>query len=282
MFSVRSMRALARADNYVKALGGEALCLLLEEESDPPEYLLRKYEGLLLEGVILVPYRVIFDLAGRLDSECLKRLGERIRLLEAKISHSLAQTDFVPDAQLRGVGQPIVEIRRFVHSTFIDFTPATAAEMLGVRKSVFRSEQERTFLRAVSLRFPALCALPNYPLDQIIDLAAIRKRVGEKVWTYGKNCRVDTVLVLPDVGSPVAVFELDSGHHDKPAARVRDAMKNTIFGFLGLPVFRLRVESPNSMSVDEWFALLTEQVVPVLDMGPVMRRNAKLSSTTQL
>ena len=153
----------------------------------------------------------------------------------------------------------------------MDFTPRTAAEALGMRKSIFRSEQERAFVKALSLRFPALLALPNYPVDQVVELSLLREPLGEKVWSYGRHCRIDALLVLPDEGRPIAAFELDSEYHDLPEAQRRDDMKDAIFRRLGMPFFRLRVESPNSATIDEWYAILTDEVVPRLNFGRRLR-----------
>lgn len=79
------------------------------------------------------------------------------------------------------------------------------------------------------------------------------------------------MLVVPDEGDPIAAFELDSDYHDASAAVRRDRMKNHLFKVIGVPFFRLRVESPESMSTDEWYALLTDEVAPVLDVGPRIR-----------
>lgn len=276
-FKTPSLLALASGDNYVKALGGEALCLLLEEEAEPPEHLLSGYEALLLDGALLVPCSVVLDLATRLQSKALKLLGERLRLLEHRLSRAQPREP-LRGGQIENLKGPIIEVRRFVQSTFMEFTPRTAAETLGMRKSIFRSEQERAFLRALSLRFPALLALPNYPLDQVAELSSLRKPLGEKVWSYGMNCRIDALLVLPDEGRPVAAFELDSGYHDQPKARLRDEMKDAIFRLLGMPFFRLRIQSPHSATSDEWYAILTDEVVPRLDLGTrLFRRTASFS-----
>ncbi|HRP77299.1 MAG TPA: hypothetical protein PKZ27_16995 [Rhodocyclaceae bacterium] len=206
-FRAPALFALAKADNYLKALGGEALCLLLEEEANPPEHLLRSYEVLLLAGALLVPCNVVFKLAARLQSNTLQLLGERLRLLENRLSRLHAR-DPMPRVGREELVGPAIEVRRLVQSTFMEFTPRTAAEAAGMRRSIFRSEQERVFLKALALRFPALLALPNYPLDQIAELSRLRKTLGDKVWRYGKHCRLDALLVVPDEGNPVAAFEL--------------------------------------------------------------------------
>ena len=98
------------------------------------------------------------------------------------------------------------------------------------------------------------------------------------MWSYGKNCRIDALLVLPDEGRPVAAFELDSGYHDQPKARLRDEMKDAIFRLVGMPFFRLRIQSPHSATSDEWYAILTDEVVPRLDLGTrLFRRTASFS-----
>lgn len=268
-FRAPPLSALAKADNYLKALGGEALCLLLEEEQ-PPEHLLRAYETLLLDGALLVPCNAVFNLAARLHSKGLQLLGERLRLLENRLSRSQAREP-LSGVRTEDLAGPVLEIRRLVHSTFMEFTPRTAAETAGVRRSIFRSEQERAFLKALALRFPALLALPNYPLDQIAELSRLRKVLGDRVWSYGKQCRLDALLIVPDEGSPVAAFELDSSYHDRPDGRLRDGMKDAIFRLLGMPYFRLRVEAPSSITSDEWYAILTEEVVPRLDLGRRLR-----------
>lgn len=140
----------------------------------------------------------------------------------------------------------------------------------GIRRSVFRSQQERTFTRALSLRFPGLQALPNYPLDQIVELERLGT-IDTDTLRFGRNCRLDAVLIIPDEGDPVAVFELDSHVHDQPGTVARDKMKNCLMAATGLPFFRLRVDSPESMTCDEWYAVLTDQVLPHLDLGNRIR-----------
>jgi len=113
-------------------------------------------------------------------------------------------------------------------------------------------------------------ALPNYPLDQIVDLDRIQD-IDPKTLRYAHACRLDAILVVPDEGDPVAAFELDSRHHDLPAIASRDALKNSLVAATGLPFFRLRTDSPESISIDEWYALLSDQVLPLLDLGARIR-----------
>ena len=233
------LQALAKVDNYVKALGGEGLCLLLESDEQPPKPLLRAYETFLLAGMLLAPHDIILELAARLKSKSLQLLGERNRLLENRLLRTQTRQPS-PRSSHDDLKGPVVEMRRFVQSTFMEFGPLSAAETAGRRRSVFRSDQERTFLQALILRFPAFMALPNYPLDQVADVSNMRHLLGEKVWAYGRQCRLDAVLVVPGDGRPVAAFELDSAYHDDPKVQVRDEMKNAIFRLLGMPFCAFR------------------------------------------
>ena len=85
-------------------------------------------------------------------------------------------------------------------------------------------------------------------------------------------------LHVPDEGDPVAAFELDSSYHDRPEIKSRDEMKNAIFGLVGLPFFRLRADSPETMTTDDWYAFLTDEVAPNIDVG---RRLRTRSSATK-
>lgn len=147
----------------------------------------------------------------------------------------------------------------------------TASDALGIKRSVFRSEQERTFLQALALRFPGLHAFPNYPLDQLADFDKLGNLLDDETLEYGKRCRVDAVLVVPGEGDPVAAFELDSRLHDEPTQARRDRLRNRLFRIIQIPFFRLRAEQCHSVGVDEWYALLTDEVAEKIDCGRRIR-----------
>lgn len=260
----------AKIDDYIKALGGESLCVVMEEVAEPPEHVLLTYQELLLEGLLLVPSSVVLELASRLNSNDLVLLGQRIKLQEERRSRSVHREPR-PREFSEALSAPVIEIRRSVQSTYYAFSPQSTIEALGRRRSVFRSEQERSFQKALSLRFPALLALPNYPIDGIAELSCLRKSLGERVWSYARNARIDALLVMPDEGFPVAAFELDSRYHDQPETMQRDEMKDAIFRLLAIPFFRLRIESPNSATCDDWYAILTDEVATRLDLGHRLR-----------
>lgn len=256
-------------DDFRRALGGEGLCLFMADGSGQRRDWSTRYANLLLDRVIEAPHGVILQLATLLDSAALLELAQHE---EGKRNRtcgygSTGQRGEPPSGKTR---QAILQVKRVVQIMQMFLGDGQFSDATGICRSVFRSPQERTFLRALSLRFPGLLALPNYPLDQIVAL----DRVGEidaETLRYARNCRLDAVLIVPDEGDPVAVFELDSRYHDQPGNAGRDAMKNSLIAATGLPYFRLRAESPESMSTDEWYALLSDRVLPHIDLGSRIR-----------
>ena len=271
------VQVFRKNDDYLKALAGEALCLLLEAPQAAEE-LLREYERLLLGTEISAPYSTVLGLAERLSSNSLHAIARTLRDEDRRWPARRQHRNRKQQEPAKALSEPVIEVRRVVSSTLMRFGDPNASDAMGIRRSVFRSSQERSFLKALSLRFPALLALPNYPLDQMIEFSRLRELVGKSTWAYAKNCRVDAVLVVPDEGDPVAAFELDSSYHDRPEIKSRDEMKNAIFGLVGLPFFRLRADSPETMTTDDWYAFLTDEVAPNIDVG---RRLRTRSSATK-
>ncbi len=69
----------------------------------------------------------------------------------------------------------------------------------------------------------------------------------------------------------VDLFFRSGAIHDQLENAERDQMKNSLIAATGLPFFRLRAETPDSMSTDEWYALLSDQVLPHLDLAKRIR-----------
>jgi len=258
--------AMHANDDYLGALGGEGLCLLLESASPPPNILAlgECYAEMLLSKAIVAPKETIDRLASILASDALVELSKTIgkqqaRLTGHAINHASGNTNTT-----------VLQVRRVAHIMKMVMGDGRYSDASGICRSIFRSEQERTFHRALSLRFPGLIALPNYPLDQIVDLDRV-EGIGNDLARYGRLCRLDAVLVVPDEGDPVAAFELDSRQHDHLRDSRRDEKKNKLMAASGLQFFRLRVESPESISVDEWYALLSDEVLPQFELGNRIR-----------
>ena len=254
-----------RNDQYLKALGGEGLCLLFERGAKPSLEHATRYAELITDGLVAVPSEFVDQLVVLLQPE-LPDLASNLRSSIQPSASSTGETNLAAQSPDRAV----LKVRRVVQFMHMFLGDENQSDSLGVRRSIFRSQQERRFLRALTLRFPGLLALPNYPLDQIIDLNRIAID-DARTQRYGRRCRLDAILVIPDEGDPVAAFELDSDLHDRIITTDRDVMKNRLLAATGLPFFRLRAESPQSMTTDEWYALLTDEVFPFLDPGRRIR-----------
>ena len=251
--------------DYLRALGGEGLYVLLHAER--ASVLLGTYASLLLAGRIHAPTNVVLALNRRMPSADLVALADSLMSAEEKFPEGDRRRSDVSSA-----GEPApIQVRRVIQILDMGFASYAASDALGLRRSVFRSEQEKTFLQALTLRFPGLHAFPNYPLDQFADFDKLRSLLDQETLHYGMRCRVDAVLVVPGEGDPVAAFELDSRLHDEPAKARRDLLRNRLFRVLQIPFFRLRAENNMSVGVDEWYALLTDEVADKIDCGRRLR-----------
>ncbi len=172
--------------------------------------------------------------------------------------------------KLHGVRE-VVQLKRVVQLSWFGVAGFEASDAFEIRRSVFRSPQERAFARVLSLRFPGLVALPNYPLDQIANLDRLKPQVSPEAWKYGRMCRLDAVLVTPLEGDPIAAFELDSRDHDRPDAARRDKHKADLLTAARIPLIRLRSDAPLATAVDEWYSILTDEVLDKIDCGERVR-----------
>ena len=69
---------LAADRDFLRALAGEGLCILLKEK-DPSRRLMQRYGDLLLAGLVHAPVETVCDLANRLRSSRLLEVAARLR-----------------------------------------------------------------------------------------------------------------------------------------------------------------------------------------------------------
>lgn len=196
---------------------------------------------------------------------------EHLAIQLAKLSRELRQRQRREQYGDFDQSTTVVRTKRVVQLSWFGFAGWQSSDAFEIRRSVFKSPQERTFTRALRERFPQLVPLPNYPLDQICDLARLRKTVGEDVWRYGLLCRLDAVLITPIEGDPIAAFELDSRLHDDPEQQRRDGWKDRLLALANVPLYRLRSEDPQATTAEEWYQLLTEEVAHKVNVADRMR-----------
>lgn len=165
----------------------------------------------------------------------------------------------------------ILQTKRVVQLSWFGFAGFRASDAFEVRRSIYSSRQEREFSNAARLRFPGLVVIPNYPLRQIVDMDKLKQILPDEVVRYGFGCLIDTVLVTPHEGDPIAAFELDSRFHDNLTKQQQDRWKEELLKTANIAFFRLRSEDPAATSIDEWYSLLTDEVVERIDCGTRIR-----------
>lgn len=234
----------------LRSVAGHAFAALLDMARPDPELLLwfaSHYDAGHIE-----PNKELAERLARLSRETKKR-----RAYEVGASPPQAGT--------------VIQTRRVVQLSWFGVAGWQASEACRIKRSVFRSPQERTFMSALRLRFPHMDAFPNYPLDQLCELDRLRPMVASEIWRYALHCRLDAVLVSPADGEPVAVFELDSGFHDDPDQKKRDGWRNQLLMAASIPFYRLRSDDPSATSVDDWYQLLTNEVAHSVNVGDRLR-----------
>lgn len=241
--------------DFLKALGGDGLCLALAGEV--PIQLLRDYAELLLTKTVTAPVEAIRGLAKRTRSD---RLGELADDME------VSQTPFVPDYTPR---KSTIEMKRVYQVLHIGHEDTSVTDKLGFKRSVFRTPYERAFLQALILRFPGLHAFPNYPLDQLADFERLQGILDAETIDFGLQYRLDALLVIPGEGDPVAAFELSIPGKQRSDRHLR--LQNRIFRAIELSLFRLSAEHDSAIGVADWYALLTDEVLSKVDCGKRLR-----------
>jgi hypothetical protein len=249
-FDLSLQRATAEEREALRAVGAAAFESLLQEPTPDPEVCL--WFGRHLERGSVA-------------------LTEKIAALIARHERRRSQ-DAERRRHMRLEPKPVViEMKRVVQLSWFNTAGFQASDAFEIRRSVYRSNQERRFARALLARFPGFVPLPNYPLDQIVDLDRLKMHVSEDAWRYGRFCRLDAVLVTPVDGDPIAAFELDSTYHDDPLVQANDRLKETLLAAARIQLFRLRTDDPEATSVDEWYSLLTDEVLERIDIGERLR-----------
>ena len=132
--------------------------------------------------------------------------------------------------------------------------------MARIKRTVYRSPKERNFHRAVQLRYRGLFVIPNYPLASAMNSDWIRHFVPRRTFRLYLSSILDFLLVTPREGDPIIAFELDSNFHDSVEVRKRDKMKNELLKLADISLARLRTENSESMTIDDWYAALSDQV----------------------
>ena len=215
------------------------------------------------------------------DNDILQSINERIdqALLDCKNSISLpasrlplyAQEAIEPakpqHVQVQQRPHEFVHMERVVICSTFTFGFYGMSDTFNFKKNLCASSQEREFLKAVRQYFPSLRVYPNLPLRNFIDLDAMNNFADDQIRRFCWSSQVDALLCTEDE-DPIAGIELDSMHHDDPAAAARDAMKDKLFAIAGVPLVRIRAEDTSNVRAEDFYELLLAQSEALGELRP--------------
>lgn len=115
--------------------------------------------------------------------------------------------------------------------------------------SIFKSNQEYTFYRALREVYQGYYVFPNVALSALIDLSAINSSLSKEDKEYFLRALVDFVIIDQENGyKPIKFIELDSVFHDTEKQKNKDLQKDKIIALAGHKLFRVR---PNGKTTSE-------------------------------
>lgn len=206
------------------------------------------HEGQILEKLLLM------DRSGRIDLDAARREDIVLRLVrmhEAEPVLAASYARFLPDhplcrsileasgpaetSRLSAAGAPVA-VQRIGRRP-----PVDESDLPDGLRSLYRSDMERRFHRAVVEVFPHFLAVPNAALQTVVEFEFVRHRLTEAERAYFFRALVDVVVIDPQRDMrPVYLFELDSPFHDDPGTKERDDMKDRIVEAAGARLYRIR------------------------------------------
>ena len=98
--------------------------------------------------------------------------------------------------------------------------------------------------------------LPNVPLRNFINIEELIMKLPRNAIPFGKFAEADILIASPVDFDPLGVIELDSSEHDLPVAKRRDLLKDKILEKAEIPIVRIRVENPATITSDDFFEIL--------------------------
>lgn len=249
--SLLGVPLLASQKEELRTIGAAAFELFLKRSPAPDDETLRWFMRMCSDGWIK---------ANGAIERALLRLERRMRREAERKRYGAFDS-----------ATTILQTRRVVQMSWFGTAGFCSSDAFEIRRSIYSARQERQFAAAARLRFPGLSVLPNYPLRQVVDLDKVKRMIPPSIVRYGFKCLLDVLVATPREGDPIAAIELDSRSHDDEVRQRQDEWKAQLLQVANIPLFRLRSEDPASTSIDEWYSVLTDQVVDHLDCGARIR-----------
>lgn len=206
----------------------------------------------------------------RLPVPSFERVVECLVALHADCPEAaLGYARFCPDnercaAVIQRYGE--AEATRVAHERedVLDVSVSTAREEADATISLFKSQQEADFFRAMREVFATYFVYPNVALSCLVDYEQIRDQLTDLERRYFFRGIVDCVVFDQHGGyRPRYFFELDSAFHDIEAQQTRDRYKDRILALAGQKLYRIRRRSGDEGR--RGFVQLLKEIAPQLE-----------------
>ncbi|SDK43414.1 Protein of unknown function [Catalinimonas alkaloidigena] len=145
-------------------------------------------------------------------------------------------------------------------SDYIHLTETQGESEIDHTISLFKSEQEYLFFRALREAFPMYVVFPNIALSSIINFEAIQGLLQQKERSFFFRSLIDCVVLdQEEFYKPKYFFELDSIFHDSDKQIENDKMKDNIIRLAGHKLYRIR--SRGKIISEKDFSILIRDTV---------------------
>lgn len=126
--------------------------------------------------------------------------------------------------------------------------------------SLFKSNQEYLFYRAVREVFQTYMVFPNVALSALIDWNLIKDKLTKRENDYFFKCLIDCVVIdQENQYKPIKFIELDSIYHDTEKQIENDKTKDKIIGLSGHKLFRIRTKN-EAITEKEFKTIIRETI----------------------
>lgn len=182
----------------------------------------------------------------KLSSENYKKLVVRIAEVEPNIELAYNYTNEFPDEQICKdiiikFEQNRAKVVSHTQENSIQVTENSNIIDVDYTISLFKSNQEYHFFKAIREVFPTFFVLPNVAFGAIIDIKSLKPALTNEELTHFYSGLIDCVVIDTEKNyKPIMFFELDSPYHDSKIQKTKDALKDRILAKSGQKLTRIR------------------------------------------
>jgi hypothetical protein len=181
-----------------------------------------------------------------LSKDNYKKLIIKIVEVESELARAYEYACMFPDEEIcsRIIQEYEASLPKIVAHTQqaeIHVTENKEVSLVDASISLFKSNQEYLFYRAVREVFPMFLVIPNVALTAIIDYDSIKGTLTKDEQRYFFSALIDSVVIDTENNyKPIRFIELDSPYHDNVQQQQKDLLKDQILAKAGQKLLRVR------------------------------------------